>query len=167
VPGKTIPERALVGDPFTGYVIEYNDQQALALTEQPGAETVASGEFVIRYGLRYLGKLHLSVVPGLVALDYGDFLTGEDAWQFLLKNSNQYPRSDVVGYRSDGRDEMVVIKALDISAPPEVLAYHDPAATTPIAKPTAVIAPDDAALPPRLLDFLPRFASLSEWQSSE
>jgi hypothetical protein len=105
-------------------------------------------------------------VPGLVALDYGDFLTSEDAWDFLLKGSNLYPRSEVIGYRNDGLDEMIVIKALDISLTPEVLVYADSAATTPIAKPTALIAPSTADIPPRLLEFLPRFANLTEWQSA-
>jgi hypothetical protein len=101
----------------------------------------------------------------LVALDYGDFLTGEEAWDFLVNRSNLYPRSEVLGYRNDGRDEMIVIKALDLSVPPEVLVYADASAISPIAKPTALLAPAETVLPPRLLEFLPRFASLAEWQT--
>lgn len=165
MPGKPIPAREPVGDLFSGLVITWNDRQALAVSSQPEAETSASDNFIIRYGLRYLGKPHLSVVPGLVALDYGDFLTGEEAWDFLLKGSNLYPRSEVIGYRNDGRDEMIVIKALDMSIPPEVLVYADAGATLPSAKPTALIAPANAEIAPRLLEFLPRFTSLTEWQS--
>lgn len=153
-----------MSDLFIGYVVQWNDRQALATVPEAGSAVVAQGSFTIRYGLRYLGKLHQSVVPGLVALDYGDFLTGEEAWEFLVKRSNLYPRSEVLGYRNDGRDEMIVIKALDMSVPPEVLVYADTSATLPIAKPTALLAPADAKLPPRLLEFLPRFTTLAEWQ---
>jgi hypothetical protein len=166
VPGKPIPERNPISDSFTGVILELDGKQALALSGEVGTETILSGKFIVRYGLRYLGKLHLSVVPGLVALDYGDFLTGEEAWDFLLKGSNLYPRSEVLGYRNDGRDEMIVIKALDMSAAPEVLVYADGDATMPIAKPTALIASANSDIAPRLLEFLPRFANLTEWQSA-
>jgi hypothetical protein len=165
VPGKTIPERAPIGDVFTGVILTLDAASALATEPQAGAEVLASGTFVARYGLRYLGKLHLSVVPGLVALDYGDFLTGEEAWDFLLKQSNLYPRSEVFGYRNDGADEMIVIKLLDISVPPEVLIYADTGAAQPLAKPTALIAPEGAVIPPRLTEYLPRYDSVDEWKA--
>jgi hypothetical protein len=165
VAGQTIPQREPIGDAFSGIVIEVEGKQALAVRSLPDGEIIASGDFVIRYGLRYLGKLHFSIVPGLVALDYGDFLTGEDAWNFLMNRSNLYPRSEVVGYRNDGQDEMIVIKSLDLGVPPEVLVYTDASATTPIAKPVALIAPLDMEIPARLLEFLPRFASVPEWQA--
>jgi len=164
--GKPIPKRDPVGDPFTGFVYQFADQQVLTLYPIGDAERIASGDFVIRYGLRYLGKPHLSIVPGLVALDYGDFLTGEAAWEFLVRGSNLYPRSEVIGYRNDGQDEMIVIKALDVSIPPEVLVYASPSATTPVAKSTGLIARPDTELPPRLLEFLPRFDTLADWQAS-
>lgn len=153
-----------MSDPFTGFVLQVGDKQALAINPETGMDVLAQGNFVIRYGLRYLGKLHVSVVPGLVALDYGEFLTGEEAWDFLINGSNLYPRSEVLGYRNDGLDEMIVIKALDLSVPAEVLVYADANAILPIAKPTALIAPADTPLPARLLEFLPRFATLAEWQ---
>lgn len=153
-----------MGDPFNGYVLQVEHRPILALDPEPAGTPLASGSLIVRYGIRYLGKYHLSVVPGLVVLDYGDFLTGEEAWSFLRQGSNLYPRSEVIGYRNDGQDEMIVIKLLDVGIPPEVLVYADPAATTPIAKPHAVIAPDDAELPARLLEFLPRFDSVADWQ---
>jgi hypothetical protein len=165
VPQNPIPEHAPVSDPFTGFVLGCGERQALSIQPEADAEILAQGSFVIRYGLRYLGKLHVSVVPGLVALDYGDFLTGEAAWDFLINGSNLYPRSEVLGYRNDGTDEMIVIKALDMSVPPEVLVYADADATLPIAKPAALIAPAEAQFPERLLEFLPRFSSLAEWQA--
>lgn len=167
VPGKPIPERAPIGDLFTGVILMLGDVTALAFAPVAGAEVIASGSFVVRYGLRYLGKLHLSVVPGLVALDYGDFLTGEAAWEFLLKQSNLYPRSEVIGYRNDGADEMIVIKLLDISVPPEVLVYADETATRPLARPTILIAPESAELPLRLTEYLPRYSSVDEWKAAQ
>jgi hypothetical protein len=167
VPGKPIPERNPIGDLFTGFAIAVDGREALAVNFQPEAEIIARGNFVVRYGLRYLGKPFLSVVPGLVALDYGDFLTGEEAWDFLLKGSNLYPRSEVIGYRNDGRDEMIVIKALDMSLAPEVLAYHlDTGSRIPNAKPTALIAPPVVGIPARIREFLPCFANLTEWRSA-
>jgi hypothetical protein len=165
VPQKPIPEREPIGDHFTGFILQSGDEHVLAVSEIPGTQVIAHGDFVIRFGVRYLGKLHVSVVPGLVVLDYGDFLTGEEAWTFLTEGSNLYPRSEVIGYRNDGGDEMIVIKALDLSVPPEVLVYPDESATTPIAKPTALIAPESAEVSPRVMEFLPRFATLEDWQA--
>lgn len=159
-----IPERQPIGDVFTGSLIQVGDSQLL--TSSPDTENViASGELVIRYGVRFLGKLHISIVPGLLVLDYGEMLTGDEAWEFLQKQSNLYPRSEVVGYRNDGTDDMVFIRTIDIAVPPEVLVYDSPIATRPIAKPTALIAPTTDNLPARLLSYLPHYASLADWQA--
>jgi hypothetical protein len=93
-------------------------------------------------------------------------LTGEEAWTFLTKRSNLYPRAEIFGYRNDGRDEMITVKNLDLALPNEVLVFSDEAAITPTAKPTALIASDDQAiaLPPRLLESLPRYTASAEWQ---
>ncbi len=162
-----IPERQPIGDPFTGVVLQIGEAQALALSASPGAEIIASGNLIVRYAILYLGKPHLSIIPGLVALDYGDILTGEDAWNFLLKRSSPYPRADVLGYRNDGADEMIAVKQLDLAQPVDVYVYTDDNATIPTANPTALIAPLDVALPPRLLDYLPRYDSVEDWQTHE
>lgn len=161
-----IPERQPIGDPFTGAVIQAGNAQALALTVLDGVDVLYDGAMIIRYGVRFLGKPHLSVVPGLVVVDYGDMLTGEEAWRFLTRRSNLYPRAEVFGYRNDGRDEMMMVKNLDLALPAEVLVYADAAASTPIAKPKALIASDDAKnmLPPRLLENLPHFPSIAAWK---
>lgn len=162
---RTIPERAPLGDTVQGHVIDYAGEQFLATLDieaQPGSVEIASGTFTIRYGVRFLGKSFLSIVPGLVVLDYGDILTGDEAWDFLLRRSNLHPRAEVVGYRSDGKDDMVFIRDLDLALPVEVLVYRDAQATTPLARPVAVISSGDT-LPARLLEYLPRYASLSDW----
>ncbi len=166
MPRPPIPDRQPISDAFTGAVVQAGERYALTLT--PGSATIfASGPLLIRYGVRYLGKPHLSIVPGLVVLDYGDMLTGDAAWDFLIHRSNRYPRAEVFGYRNDGRDEMMLVRALDFALTPEVLAYTDAQATTPVARPTALIAPnaDAAALPARLTEAIVRFDTLEDWLS--
>jgi hypothetical protein len=161
-----LPERTPVTDEFAGVLIELDDQQVLA-TELPDDEIpfLLGGTLIIRYGLRYLEKPHLSIVPGLLVLDYGDMLTGEEAWDFIQKRSNLHPRAEVFGYRNDGVDDSVAVKGLDLALTPEVLVYTAAADTTPAARPTALIAPSDAELPQRLAAYLPRFESLAAWKA--
>ena len=160
-----IPEQSPIGDSSTGSIIQIGEAQALTAVESSTVQVIATGTFIIRYGLRFLGKLNISIVPGLVVLDRGEMMTGEEAWDFLLKHSNLYPRSEVVGYKNDGADDMVMIRTLDMAVPAEVLVYADTQATKPIAKPTALIAPDTSSLSERLLSYLPRYASLADWQA--
>lgn len=162
-----IPQRQPIGDAFTGCVLTCDGAHLLADAPYSGADVLASGAFVVRYGARYLGKPHLSIVPGIIALDYGDMLTGDDAWTFLYKRSNLHPRADVVGYRNDGSDEMINVKYLDLALTPEVLVYADESATAPLARPAALIAAADVAIPARLLDYLPRFTSLEVWRQQQ
>jgi hypothetical protein len=163
-----IPPREPIGDPFNGLLIEAAGKHLLALQPQAGGTVQHRGPLVIRYGVRFLGKLHLSIVPGLIALDYGAFLTGEEAWSFLIEKSNRFPRSEVIGYRNDGADDMVTIKTLDPVPTPMVLACDSETATKPLAEIHALIAqePVPTDLPPRLLAYLPRYAALAEWQAA-
>lgn len=165
-----IPDRAPLGDSITGTLVKAGNHHLLLIDQPPanesGVEIIARGEFIIRYGVRYLGKPHLSVVPGLLALDYGDILTGEEAWDFLWNRSNLYPRSDIIGYRNDGLDEMIPIKKLDLALPPEVLLYEDAAAAHPLVSLRAIIAAENIALPQRLRQYLPRYDSLAAWQAA-
>ena len=117
---------------------------------------------MIRYGIPYLGKPHISIVPDLVVLDYGDMLTGEDAWEFLINQSNLYPRSDVLGYRNDGSDEMVVIKQLDFAIPFKVFAYTSKTDHQPIAQLDALITTDYNHYPARLIKYLPCFDTIAD-----
>lgn len=161
-----IPERSPVIDEFAGVLIELDGQQVLA-PELPDDDVpfLLGGTLIIRYGLRYLEKPHLSIVPGLLALDYGDMLTGEEAWEFIQKRSNLHPRADVFGYRNDGEDDSIALKWLDLAVTPEVLVYTDAAETIPAARPTALIASPDAELPERLAAYLPRFENLTAWKA--
>lgn len=151
-----------MADAFTGLLLKRDDHHALASTAQPGALAAAEGALIIRYGICYLGKPHLAIVPGLVAIDYGTFLTGGEAWDFLLKRSNLYPRAEVFGYRSDGRDEQMWVRQLDLVLTPQVLVYRDEAQNVPLAQAHALIGPADAA-PPRVRDYLPHYPTLADW----
>jgi len=121
---------------------------------------------MLRYAARLLGKSFRSIVPALVAIDYGDFLTGEDAWEFILKRSNLYPRADVVGYRNDGVDDMIVVKKLDLALKPMVLAYAQEDDSRPMAEAVACIGAE-SAFPQRVTAFLPRFDSFEDFLSAQ
>jgi hypothetical protein len=60
---------------------------------------------------------------------------------------------------------MIVVKQLDLAEPIQVYIYLDAAATLPRAHPIALIAPLDADLSPRLLEYLPRFDTVEDWQA--
>ncbi len=161
---KSIPERLAVSDAFQGVVIRADGAHLLAAEMQPDSETLLAGKLIIRYGIRYLGKPHLSIVPELVALDYGDILNGESAWAFLIRRSNLYPRAEVFGFRSDGRDDMVVVKNLDLALTPEVLVFAGESDTIPAARPVGLIGGALNAVPPRLVQYLPHYESLTSWR---
>jgi hypothetical protein len=161
-----IPPRQPIHDSVQGSVVRLGDAELLVVAEMDAAvnaEALLNGTLIVRYGVRYLGKPHLSIVPGLLALDYGEFMTGESAWEFLLHRSNLYPRAEVFGYRNDGADESLFIRQLDLALAPEVLVYEDKQATAPTARPLVLIAPDSAILPERLRASLPQYAALADY----
>lgn len=165
--GLRIPPRNPIGDVCEGVILNVDGKPLFAVTDQPKGEVRARGTFVLRYGIRYLGKPHLSIVPGLIALDYGDMLTGEDAWEFIFHRSNLYPRADVIGYRNDGADEMIPVKFLDLMDTIQLIVYADDTATQPLAQPVAVIAEPDQPLPERLRAHIPIFATIAAWQGHQ
>lgn len=164
-----IPEPQPLGDTVTGTLIRV-DETDLLLTDAASvpadAETLHSGTLVVRYGVRYLGKPHLSIVPGLLATDQGEVMTGEVAWDFLLNRSNLHPRADVHGYRNDGEEDMVFVKELDVMRPIEILAYADDEATEPLGKPQIVMTDAPDALPDKLRKHATLHASLADWRNN-
>lgn len=160
-----IPPRNPIGDIFTGVVLQVENYFLLAPTPLPAMTIIHQGEMVIRYGVQYLMKPH-SIVPGLIAAEYGDMLTGEEAWHFLLKRSNLYPRADVLGYRDDGKDDMTPIKSLDLMHPMDILIYENDEATVPLVKISAIIAPDADVVPERTREYATVYTSLAAWQEA-
>jgi len=164
-----IPEREPIGDAFQGMVIKTNEHLLLADTRIEAQEQVAivhKGAFVVRYGIVYLGKPQYCIVPGLLALDYGAFLTGETAWEFLFNKSNLYPRADVLGYRNDGADDMIVVKELDLMYPIQLLVYASKNASKPLAQTRIVISQQPEELPARLAQYGDIHESIAAWQAS-
>jgi hypothetical protein len=161
-----IPPRAPIGDSFKGFLLKVDDFILLAEAPLAGAEIVYEGSLILRYGVIYLGKPHLSIVPALLALDYGAFKTGEDAWDFLLNKSNLFPRADVLGYGNDGADCQVFIKELDLMYPFDILAYDNAEANKPIAKIAAVISENRGSLPTRLAEYAPIYPTIEAWKKA-
>lgn len=164
----SIPPRRAFEDTLEGLVIRLSEYAFLADHVLEGADLLYAGRLTIRYGIGYLGKPQYSIVPDLVVLDYGEGLAGEAAWDFLLRRSNLYPRADVLGYRNDGVDEMIVVKRLDLMQPVHVLAFSDPDSQIPLARLSACISGNPAIdLPSRLLQYLPQFESIQAWQAAQ
>lgn len=166
MPKQSIPKRMPISDAFSGMISQFDNTYILSTERVPEAPFIAEGDFIIRYGITYLGKPQYSIVPDLVVVDYGDMLVGEDAWAFLINQSNLYPRSDVLGYRNDGVDEMLVIKQLDLAVPFDVLVFNNEDDHEPIANVSALIAPKTDTYSERLLKHLNRFDSLDDWQAT-
>lgn len=167
MPMTETPKQKPYGESFTGVILKVNDHTLLAKNPLPDTEMLHSGTFVLRYGIPYLETPQYSVVPGLVATDQGDILAGEEAWHFLFHRSNLYPRADVIGYRNDGADEMIVVKKLDFMQPVTILVYADSQATTPLAQPAAVIADNTEGFPAWLLQYGKIYPTLAEWQAAQ
>lgn len=159
--------RQAISDVFTGVLVQVDPWYILVETAEANMETRLAGEIVVRYGVHYLSRPHMSIVPDLLALDYGDMLNGEAAWDFLFHQSNLYPRADVCGYRHDGVDEMVTVKQLDLMRPLTVFAYANISDVVPIAPVHALITQSISTLAPRLMAHAPIFSTWQEWQASQ
>src|SRR5688572_20156432 len=162
-----IPPRNPISDVFEGVLLQVDDSYMLSPAPLEHTVIVHEGKFIVRYGVAYLGKPHMSIVPALLALDYGEFLTGENAWHFLMHKSNLHPRADVVGYRNDGEDDMVVVKQLDLTYPLHILAYADEDAKKPLAQVAAVITSARDKLAERFNQYAPVYPSIEAWQKAQ
>ncbi len=158
-----------MGESVTGLIASGSDETSRALLigiDAPSdAHIIVGGDLIIRFGVLYLGKPFV-MVPGLIAIDYGIFLNGSDAWAFLLHRSNLYPRAEVFGYRSDGHDDMITVKMLDLAQPIRVLCYADTDATSAITPVDAVIAAPTHAISAQLSEYLPRYETWDDWQQA-
>ncbi|MCY3782107.1 MAG: hypothetical protein OXG78_17465 [Chloroflexi bacterium] len=158
--------REPITDRVTGVVTQAGDAMLLSSRKLPAGDEIAQGELVVRYGVTYLGKPHLSIVPDLVVADYGVLLRGEEAWQFLMDKGHLYPRADVCGRRNDGREDMPAVKQLDFDYPYDVFIYEGATDSQPLAKLSALIVADRAKFPERLIEHLPTFPSFDQWRAN-
>lgn len=166
MPAPRIPERQTIGDSFTGLVIKAEEHFLLADAPINDYETTHQGTFTVRYAVVLLGKPHLSIVPALMALDYGEFKTGEDAWDFLLNKSNLYPRADVIGHNNNGKDSQLFVRELDLMYPFDILVYADNNSTMPLCKIDAVISANPTNIPERLANYANVFPAIKDWKKA-
>ncbi|MEL6526818.1 MAG: hypothetical protein AAFQ07_14030 [Chloroflexota bacterium] len=165
MPAPRIPNLALIGDTIAGVVIAVDDHFLLTTEAIDGHDSVHHGTFTVRYGITYLGKPHKSLVPGLMALDYGAFKTGEEAWDFLLNKSNLYPRADVLGYDAQGEKQQVFVKELDLLYPFDVLVYGSEDEIAALCEVDAFIGVDDG-LTDRLKQNIRVFETVEKWREA-
>lgn len=160
-------QRQEVSDRLEGAIVLVDGHALLTTHARLAGELLTSGPLLLRYGLVCLVMPQLSIVPELVVLEYGEQLSGEEAWNFLLNRSNLHPRAEVLGHRDDGVEDQLRVSRLDLAQAPRVLAWrHDEAESPlPLARPSALIATDLEALPQRLRQLLPCHASLDDWRN--
>ena len=165
MPGEEQLRRQPISDKATGVLTRLDGLALLSSRKLPAGQDIASGDLLVRYGITYMGRPQLSIVPELVIADYGAMLHGESAWQFLMEKSHLYPRADVCGWRSDGQEDMPALKQLDFDRQYQVFVYGHADDRQPLARLSALIAADRAKFPPRLSQHLPTFASFDEWRA--
>ncbi|MCY4061352.1 MAG: hypothetical protein OXG53_03175 [Chloroflexi bacterium] len=164
---KSEVQRQPIAERVSGIVTELDGHALLSPAQLSAGNVIARGELILRYGITFMGKPHLSIVPYLVVADYGELLHGEEAWDFLMTSAHLYPRADVCGFLNDGRDEMVALKQLDFDYPFDVFVYREIQDDRPLTALSALIADAAPSYPDRLLQRLPRFDSLSAWRMNE
>jgi hypothetical protein len=156
-----------IAEQVVGVVTEVDEYALLSPADLAEGRAIARGELTLRYGITYLGKPHLSIVPQLVVADYGELLNGEAAWEFLMTSAHLYPRADICGLRNDGAEDMPPLKELDFDHPYAVFVYRQLQDYHPLAKLAALIDAGARSFPKRLLGHLPRYESLSAWRQNE
>ncbi len=172
-----IPERQPINDGVTGTILQWRGRdQAVVIPPTTDADLVdtsirplASGTLTVRYAVRMLGKPHIAIIPSLIVVDAQTILTGEEAWLFLTKRSNLHPRAEVFGFRNDGRDDMILVKLLDLMEPIQVLVFSSGGDVLPTATPTALIAPPDvpdSLVPSRLRGYLTPYPTIAAWHAA-
>ncbi|MGB7340967.1 MAG: hypothetical protein WBC91_18865 [Phototrophicaceae bacterium] len=161
-----IPDRQPIGDCYTGIIMLVDGYYLLADSVISGYEATHEGDFIVRYGVVYLGKPHLSIVPDLMALDYGAFKTGDDAWDFLLNKSTLYPRADIFGYNNSGNDSQAFVRELDLMYPFDILVYADATQTAPLCKVDAIISNQPDGISNRLAEYANIFPSVDDWKKA-
>ncbi len=168
-PREILPREALEEHTF-GALTQLNHQVVVSHEPLGIGEPLYHGQITFRYGVRFLGKTHYSIIPELIVLDYGTMMNGVEAWEFLLNKSNMYPRAEIFGHRHDGVDDIITIRQLDLALPIVVFAFTHPVQDQPFAQLSAWIAPSNSSshisLPPYLIKYIPVFETIAQWQKT-
>ncbi len=115
-----------------------------------------SGLIVLRFCIPLLYESHLALNPAYLLGERGGELYGWKAWDFTFKRYEMYPRSELTGLRTDGVEDVLFLKTLDIAAPVRIFAYPSVAARVPLSCVTKLVVKDELVeLPERLLEYLP------------
>jgi hypothetical protein len=115
--------------------------------------------------------------PALAADDWGNRFQGLEAIDWLAAYGLRYPRADVVGIWSDGSQDQLFVKELDLAIPMSVYAAVSSspadfpgqplrAAVEVVAAGDFVVAPG-GNLPARLSSALPVFQLQARWVSPD
>lgn len=121
----------------------------------PRATVVLQSPVVVRYAIARLGPNHLSVVPAVFVSEKGSMLYGHQAWQFMVKNYQLYPRAEVLGLQSDGDQVQYFLRELDFADQFRVLAYENADKTMPTTQVDQLWSVDGVQAPPLLATLLP------------
>ena len=160
------PPRQSICDRFDGHLLRADGVALLSALNHSGEELLAPGPLRLRYGIVCLETPQRCIVPELVVMEYGELLTGEAAWDFLLHHSNLHPRAEVHGRLDDGMEDQLRVSRLDLALRPRVLAWPESAAdsTVPLARPVALLGAAPHALPSRLTQCIPVYPGLAAWR---
>jgi hypothetical protein len=164
-----IPVPVLVGDSVEASLYTVEEGVVLVLGTPPALPSEAllraKSALTIRCAIAYLQRNDV-LVPGLFASEYGAMLVGREAWDYAMKHHVLHPRADLVGLRSDGQQDQVMLRELDFGRDIAVLAYEHPDASIALTPLDAYWANSDAPeLPDLLTEYLPRLQTLSAPES--
>ena len=117
-------------------------------------KVLASGSMVLRYAIPMHGPRHLSVIPAIFVSEQGGVLYGHQAWRFMMKNYQLYPRAEIVGLQSDGDEVQVYLKELDFGDARRVLVYESVTRTLPLAQLDHILTPKPSLVPALAADIV-------------
>jgi hypothetical protein len=138
-----------------GTVWKQNDLTGLSLAPlEPPTQTeiLHQGDVTLRYGIEILQSRYL-LIPGYFETENGAVKTGRAAWDFIWAKFQLYPRADVVGIRSDGKEAHLLMRNLDFGEGPKVLAYSSEESQTMLGVVTKLLLPPEAELPELLAQY--------------
>jgi hypothetical protein len=155
-----VPEPQYIHETVVGTVFDVPEGTTLVVGQAPPSFVSyaprLSGTLVLRYGLSLQTPATQAILPGLFVSEKGVALVGEEAWTFMLKHFQMYPRADIVGLRAlTGMSLQVFLRELDFGAGVRVFAYESVDVSLPPAEISRLLLGEGAAaLPPLLGKYL-------------
>jgi hypothetical protein len=97
-----------------GRLIEQNGRFHLWLTD-PKPKPDASDLLYLRYALVTLGREE-HIFPSFVMDDWGNEIRGIKLYSWIQDNGNEFPRAEIFGFESDGRETQLFARELELYA---------------------------------------------------